>query len=174
MLVSVALFALIIISMSQMFGAFVRNYQSSRDIQKNLEDAQQLIDTMSKLIRSSTLVSPTSSGVVSTIRFFEASQSGSNNCIVYWFDGSNGSNMLKTNAAPASDANACASATISMGSGSGSNVINTNNSASVTGNFYVGGGTIKTVTISANLQQGQVTSNGIVTVPIQSTVSLRD
>jgi prepilin-type N-terminal cleavage/methylation domain-containing protein len=161
-LVSLAIFSLVIVMMSGMFGSFIKNYQTSHNVQMTLEDAQQSINTMMKTIRTSILVSPTGVGTVQTIRVFNYSQPSGSQCIEYSYSGNT---LTYGVAAAATTAALCKTATESS-----MQVSNLNNDPISNAFFYVvpTGTAQGIVTVSMSFKQGSDT------IPIQSTVSLRD
>lgn len=81
MMVSIAVFMIIVSSMSATFSSGFSSYGNSRELQRNLETAQYAMNTLAKYLRTSTVVASSSSDIV----FYDYS---SKRCIQYQFDGS--------------------------------------------------------------------------------------
>jgi prepilin-type N-terminal cleavage/methylation domain-containing protein len=176
MLISMAIFSILIVTMSGSFGSFIKGYKSGRDVQIALEDSQQVLNSMAKKIRTSSVADPISGTEASSqyVRVFEYSQSDSaNKCVEYYFEPVGAVKYLKVASAAAADFAACKGiAQSSLRAGGvklinspiidgGFNVLATNSDTEIVGR----------VTIYANIQEGKTIENS---VPIQTTVSLRD
>lgn len=78
-MVSVFIFSLMMTTISITFSNLFKNYRNSRAIQTNLENAQFIINSMAKSLRTSSIVSSTSS----SIKFYNYSDG---NCFSYKFE----------------------------------------------------------------------------------------
>lgn len=78
-MISIFIFSLMMTTISITFASLFENYRNSRAIQMNLENAQFIINTMAKSLRTSSIISNTTS----SIRFYNYSD---NNCFSYKFE----------------------------------------------------------------------------------------
>lgn len=79
--VSMAIFSIVAVTLGQVFGGFYASYQSTRALQRNLEVAQHAIQIMAKELRTSSIVSDGSSPT-KKVAFFDHSQK---KCFQYSF-----------------------------------------------------------------------------------------
>lgn len=78
-MISIFIFSLMMTTISITFASLFENYRNSRAIQMNLENAQFIINTMAKSLRTSSVISNTAS----SIKFYNYSDS---NCFSYKFE----------------------------------------------------------------------------------------
>ncbi len=78
-MISIFIFSLMMTTISITFASLFENYRNSRAIQMNLENAQFIINTMAKSLRTSSVLSSTAS----SIKFYNYSDS---NCFSYKFE----------------------------------------------------------------------------------------
>jgi prepilin-type N-terminal cleavage/methylation domain-containing protein len=78
-MISIFIFSLMMTTISVTFASLFENYRNSRAIQMNLENAQFIINTMAKSLRTSSVLSNTAS----SIKFYNYSDS---NCFSYKFE----------------------------------------------------------------------------------------
>ncbi len=161
-MVSIFVFTLIMTVVSGIFAGFYSSFRISKNQQRMFEQANDAINIMTKVIRTSTVVNMASSGDTKDLRVFDHSQD-KNPCVLYSF--SNG--VLKMGVGTSKNANNCKGENISAAntlldsSGSGGNL-----------NFRV--------TLPTDKSAGKVTisflDDSIDTLPIsiQSTVLLRN
>ena len=158
-MVSLALFSILMVATSQIFASSFSSYRNTRSIQKDIENAQYILNAIAKELRTGSVVSPNSPGNVSVIQFFDHSQ---DLCIRYQITGGN----LQVAKSSASDVATCNSMTLSS--------FATISTGTVTGSFSVvptdsSSNTIGKVTLSLRIQETSVHS-----ATIQTTTSLRD
>ena len=160
-LVALFIFTLIVTASSTSFIRFITSYKDARAIQRDLEDAQHVMNLMAKTIRTSSIVDYSAS----MLRIFDYSQVS---CIEYVFDGSNLSFSTASDGGSAITEATCISDTlVSQGnliSGKVSNLIfDVAPSSDVSGFEEIGKATIS-IEVSRENDSAQ----------IQTTVSLRD
>lgn len=85
LLIATAILALLMVVTTDIFVSSFGSYQSTKRVESSITDAQFLMNLLAKELRTSTVVSPTSSGSAQSIKFFEYSKS---QCIQYRFTGS--------------------------------------------------------------------------------------
>jgi prepilin-type N-terminal cleavage/methylation domain-containing protein len=78
-MISIFIFSLMMTTISVTFASLFENYRNSRAIQMNLENAQFIMNTMAKSLRTSSVISNTAS----SIKFYNYSDS---NCFSYKFE----------------------------------------------------------------------------------------
>lgn len=81
-MVAISIFSILVVVASGIFSGFIRNYKSTKEIQRNLENAQYAMNIVSKVLRTSTIVSASGSNQTA-ITVFDNSQG---KCFVYRFD----------------------------------------------------------------------------------------
>lgn len=78
-MVSMGIFSLMIVTIAGIFGSSISSSRTNRVIERNLEQAQFVMNEMAKELRTSTVLSPTGDfatpGVSASIRFYDYSQS---------------------------------------------------------------------------------------------------
>lgn len=84
-IISVFIFSLMMVTISMTFASLFKSYKNTKAIQTNLENAQFAMNTMAKSLRTSSIVIPLTSGLATTVKFFNYSD---NNCISYTFNNS--------------------------------------------------------------------------------------
>lgn len=84
LLIATAILALLMVVTTDIFVSSFGSYQSTKRLESNITDAQFLMNLLAKELRTSTVVSPTSSGSTQSIKFFEYSKS---QCTQYRFNG---------------------------------------------------------------------------------------
>lgn len=164
LLISLAVLSILMLATSSIFVRSFGSYQGTKRIESNISDAQFLMNSIAKELRTSTVVAPTSDGSTQSLKFFEYSKS---ECIQYRFN----------------------SGTIEVArSSSGSTFESCNNTANLSGFSRVGIGSISgsfyslpSKPVSPGPQRvGRVTVtlsiqvSGSDPVVLQSTTSLRD
>lgn len=161
-LVALFVFVILMAAVSQIFAATFTGYRNARTVQKDLQNAQYLLNSMAKMLRTSTVVSAEASST-DRVKFFEYSQDV---CVEYIID-SNNNTLSMANAA--ADLGQCQSQDFP----SWSFVPLT--SGNVRGQFTVipseGGASkrVGRVTVSLQIQEGDTH-----VARIQSSTSLRD
>jgi prepilin-type N-terminal cleavage/methylation domain-containing protein len=155
-IVALFVFSLAMVAVSGIFASFMRANKAVKTTQKGLEDAQQAINIMTKVIRTSSVVTSSAS----TLRIFEYSADGDPACRQYVFSGTRITYATDSGGTPAPDIATCVGAPMSTPV----NVVE----SQISGAFIV--------TPSASGSAGKVTMLMTVTGEgsIQSTVSLRD
>jgi prepilin-type N-terminal cleavage/methylation domain-containing protein len=160
LLISVGILSLLMLTTSTIFVRSFSSYQSTKELENSITDAQFLMNLLAKELRTSTVVSPSSSGTTSSITFFEYSKS---QCIQYRFSGE----RLEVARANAPDVSSCSSGSVGSFSPVGL--------SSISGSFTVvpsrpsGPQRVGQVTMSMSVDAGDAG-----TVDIQTTTSLRD
>jgi len=81
-MISIFIFILMMTTISMAFANLFNNYKKAKVIQRNLEDAQFAMNSMAKALRVSSVIIPSSSGTVSSMKFFNYSDSS---CASYRF-----------------------------------------------------------------------------------------
>lgn len=159
--ISVFIFAIIMMAVSQIFISAFRGYNYARAVQRDLEAAQFAINTLAKELRTSSVVS--ASGVQTFVQFVDYSQSI---CFKYRVSGSS---LQVARKAGIKTFDSCQSTAFASGD------FTTVSTGAVTGNFFVilsdptvGSKKVGKVTISL------VVSEGSHTARTQTTASLRD
>lgn len=162
--VSVFIFAIIMMAVSQIFISAFRGYNYARAVQRDLETAQFSINTLAKELRTSSVVS--APGVQTFVQFIDYSQ---DICFRYQISGSN-LQVAKVSVSGSSD-----KFTDCLLSGVGSSGYTTISTGTVTGTFYVeksspttGAKKVGKVTLSLVISEGSHMAR------IQTTASLRD
>jgi type II secretory pathway component PulJ len=122
---SIGVFSLMMVTIAGIFGSSISSSRSNRVIERNIENAQFVMNEMAKELRTSTVVDTNltfdnsgagtfaSPGISNHIQFFDYSQS---KCIRYRTDTVNGNFVIKR-AVPSvatADPTACASATMDV------------------------------------------------------------
>lgn len=186
-IVSIGVFSLMMITTAGIFANSISSSRSNRVIERNVEQAQFVMNEMAKELRTSTVVNTTfdnsgagtfaSPGIGNDVRFFDYSQS---KCIEYSVATVNGNSLIQraTPSAATADPVACATATM--------DVVQIMTIGDVVPSFRVvtsfdgdtGSGTIDT----RNARVGIVTMAFVVkekasatqSVTLQTSVSLRD
>lgn len=83
LLISMAMLTVLMLATTDIFVRSFSNYQSTSELETNLADAQFLMNLLAKELRTSTVVSPTSSGSTQNIKFYEHSKG---ECVQYRFN----------------------------------------------------------------------------------------
>lgn len=82
LVVAIAMFSIIMLAVMQVFATTFLGYKETKKLQRNLETAQFAINTMAKELRTSSVLSGSSSPL--NIRFIDYSQNGGRGtCILY-------------------------------------------------------------------------------------------
>lgn len=166
LLISISILTVLMLATTDIFVRSFSSYQSTADLESSLADAQFLINFLAKELRTSTVVSPSSSGSTQTLKFYEHSKG---ECVQYRFDSTN--EILEV----ARGSSGSSFESCDNGSDlSGFEVVGV---GKVTGAFY----SVPSQTVdSGSARVGRVTINLILQedesnpIPIQTTVSLRD
>lgn len=83
-LVALFVFSVLVTAVSNVYVGFLSNQLRAKEIQRSLESAQAVLNGMSKTFRTSKVVKPASSSLVSSIRIFDYSKSSLEDaCIEY-------------------------------------------------------------------------------------------
>jgi hypothetical protein len=159
--VSVFIFAIIMMAVSQIFISAFRGYNYTRAVQRDLETAQFAINTLVKELRTSSVVS--ASGVQTFVQFIDYSQSI---CFKYRVSGSS---LQVAKKADIKTFDSCRSIAFASGN------FTTVSTGKVTGNFYV----IPSNPAAGSKKVGKVTTSLVISegahmARIQTTASLRD
>jgi len=171
MIISIFIFSILMMMIAGTFAGFYRNYSKQKKAQKDIENAQYILNFMAKRLRTSTIISsPTGAGnpqgaPLGSLDTYDYSQG---QCVRYHLNGGIMQYSLSTPADPASPSTSCAFGGTPMNLSS-----NNINSARVYVEPSAGNNKGK-VTIVLYVQQ-DITSPGQDTseIPIQSSVSLR-
>jgi len=154
-LIAMAVFSLMMASVSQIFSTTFIGYRNTRAVQRDIDNAQYSLNILAKELRTSSIV--VGSGSVTDVRFFDHSQG---KCFRYRISGGN----LQVASADTTDAAACLGATLSA--------FTTISTGVVTGSFQVtpsAASLVGRVTISLDISEGSTHH-----ARIQTSVSLRD
>jgi prepilin-type N-terminal cleavage/methylation domain-containing protein len=93
LVISLFIFTLISTATAGIFSRFFSTYTKTRSIQRNLEQSQQVLNSISKVIRTSSIVFPVADGAASNIVIYDYSQQ---KCIRYRFYTSGETHQLRT------------------------------------------------------------------------------
>lgn len=85
-MIAVFIFALVFSMVAMIFSKMIKNYTRTKDIQRDMESAQQAMNLMAKTIRTSVIDSTDKSGNATSINLYDYSQ---NKCIKYSLNGNN-------------------------------------------------------------------------------------
>ncbi len=160
-MVSLFIFTIIMVATSQIFVQTFANYRYTRNLQRDIENAQFLMAILSKELRTGTIVDPDSSTArASSVQFFDHSQQL---CLKYRLSGGG----IEVASTSVGSANSCNSTNFTT------NDYKMVSTGTVTGGFDI------TPSSSSPRTVGKVTAtllikNGTHEASIQSTVSLRD
>ncbi len=166
LLISLAVLSILMLATTEIFAESFGSYQATKRIENNISDAQFLMNSIAKELRTSTVVSPTGDGSTQSIKFFEYSKS---ECVQYRFNSGNQS-LEVARTAPGSSFASCNNTTSLSG-------FSRVGIGRVTGSFYSlpsrdttpGPQRIGRVTVTLSIQAGGANS-----IALQSTTSLRD
>lgn len=154
-LVAMAVFSLMMASVTQIFSTTFLGYRNTRAVQRDIDNAQYSLNILAKELRTSSIV--VGSGNVSDVRFYDHSQG---KCFRYRVNGGN----LQVASADTTDTASCLSASLSA--------FTTISTGVVTGSFQVtpsAANLVGKVTISLDISEGSTHH-----ARIQTSVSLRD
>ncbi len=160
-IISLFIFTIIMIAASQIFAQTFAGYRYTRNLQRDIENAQFIMAILSKELRTSTIVEPDGvSNAASSVQFFDHSQQ---RCIKYRITGG----VVEVASQSVASANVCNSTNFSAGNYA---VIST---GTVTGSFDI------TQSDDSPRRVGKVTmalliKEGVHEASIQTSVSLRD
>src|SRR3989344_6362119 len=160
-MVAMFAFTLIITASSQIFTRAFAGYRNTKYIQRDIENAQFILNSIAKELRTSSIVNPASGGptTVTSVKFYDPSQGI---CFNYRITGGN-LEVPKANSTGVSD---CRS--LSLG---GYSVVST---GTVTGDFYVRPSDDSPLVVGKITIALQVREGSAHTATIQTTASLRD
>ena len=171
-LLSVFIFSIIMVGVTSYFVSIASANQNTQRLQQNLEDIRFAMSRIAKVLRTSVIVSPTSSQTASKVRIFDYSQF---QCVQYSFE--NDGIVEYALSLPSGEADEKAwCATLSSASFLSNVLVSVSNGASLSGRFSVvpsddgSGGTIAAGRVMMNATV--VRQNNSSTV--QTTVSLRN
>lgn len=85
-IIAVFIFALMMMAVAGIFSSSIGGYQKARAVQKNLEDAQFIMNQMAKILRTSSVADGPDDSYSDSIVVFDYSQG---KCFKYIFDGNN-------------------------------------------------------------------------------------
>lgn len=160
-LVSMFIFSIMMVTVSQVFASSFSGYRSTRAIQRDIDNAQYSLNVLAKELRTSSVVNPASGTLVNSsfVQFYDHSQG---KCFRYRISGGN----LQVASADVADVATCGSTSLVSFSNITTGVIN--------GSFRVTPSTgtpahVGKVTISLDISEGSSHH-----ARIQTTVSLRD
>src|SRR3989344_9059776 len=161
-MVSLVIFSIIMLAITQTFTRSFASYRNAKNIQNDVANAQFALNLLSKELRTSSITSPASNVLVSSVQFYDYSQGM---CFAYWINA--GALQVMKISVPNFDA--CDTLV-------GPYLYKTITTGTVTGGFIItpsdftsGSKTVGKVTISLQISEG--TNHP---VRIQTTVSLRD
>ena len=166
MMVSMFIFALIMVAVSQIFSTSFRGYLYTKNLQKDVENSQYVLSLFAKELRTSTVVSPTGTNrSVTTVKFFDHSQ---DLCIQYRINGT----ALEVAKVSSADPSNCSSQSPSPFSSVATGI--------VSGRFFVTSSQPRSTPAHTNGRIGKVTialriqTTSLHTANLQTTISLRD
>lgn len=90
MIVAMFIFVLVMVTVTNIFGRALTSFSKTRNLQKDLENAQYAMNSMTKIIRASAIVTITGCLAPSCLRVYDYSQY---KCIEYFFDADNSLKM---------------------------------------------------------------------------------
>lgn len=170
MIISMGVLVIMSTALAGTFSSGFSSYGSSRELQRNLETAQYALNTLEKLLRTSTVMTETDDGITNSVVFYEYS---SGTCFKYTI---HISNVLQARKFQTDDpfglgvGPACTSAN-AVSLSTNSNLT----SGHVTGNFDVTKSVISSkmgrVTVNLSVQESSAST---LKSQIQATASLRD
>jgi Tfp pilus assembly protein PilV len=115
---SIGVFSLMMVTIAGIFGSSISSSRSNRVIERNVENAQFVMNEMAKELRTSTVVDPADAPpgapvTQNSVRFFDYSQS---KCIKYFIATVNGNSVIKraVPSAVTADPTACAGAAMDV------------------------------------------------------------
>jgi prepilin-type N-terminal cleavage/methylation domain-containing protein len=162
MLVSLFIFALIMVAVSQIFSTAFLSYRTTRSVQHDIENAQYTLGILAKELRTSSIVS--ASGSQQSVQFYDHSQS---KCFQYRI---NANRLQFASIVPTPNTVAGCAATIFVG-------FTTISTGNVTGSFQVttsetpGGPPVRVGKVTIALTIAEATTHQ---ASIQTSISLRD
>jgi prepilin-type N-terminal cleavage/methylation domain-containing protein len=160
LLISVAILSLIMLATVLIFSRSFGSYQRAKALEKNVSEAQFVMNLLSKELRTGTVVLPTSpSASTSIIKFFDHSRGA---CIQYAFTNGN----LEVVRVEGSTLAVCNNTSQLSGS--------TVTVANVAGSFAVVPSTVTPQSVGRVTITVVITSNDLRTTAIETTTSLRD
>ncbi len=172
LIISVAVFSIIMTSIVGIFVGIFSSYSKSRNIDNNLQNAQQAINLIAKSIRTSSVLQCNDGNCVtdsnySKVKIYDYSQK---KCIYYQFASASGKNVLRYLTKDVGDSSTCSADSMN---GTPSEII----SDGVTGYFRVvpsskSSARVGRITITMKVTSGYGSKSD--TANIQSTLSLRD
>jgi len=164
-LVSLAIFTVMMVAVSQTFAGAFSGYRNTRALQRDLENAQYFMNILAKELRTSSVVSPLTGPFPVSSQFVQFYDHSQGKCFHYKIE----QNALRMDEADAAGVAACGTMTLSA--------FETVSTGIVAGAFYVTPSTVAPdtpmrvgkVTISLDVSEGNVHH-----AYVQTTVSLRD
>lgn len=168
-MIVVFIFALIMTAVTAYFAKMALVNQTTKQLQRNLEDTQLAFNLIGKTLRTAVIVIPVVSSNVATVRLYDYSQT---RCIIYQFSGGT-IQQAQSTSAPASgdDEKVWCQSLSAPNFTSLAPIVSTADGATVSGTFLVTPSTDSVagrVTMIANVSRGTNSSS------IQTTVSLRN
>ncbi len=166
--ISLAVFLIIVMATSSIFSSMFSGYRNTRAIQHDIETAQYALGVMAKELRTSSIAAPTTASTTTSVLFYDYSQ---NICFAYRI---NAGKLESAKAAPASPSTLTAAQKISFCQTASLSAYQTISTGTITGSFVV------TPSVASPAFVGRVTASlGIAEGPnhtarIQTTMSLRD
>ncbi|MCW1888557.1 MAG: prepilin-type N-terminal cleavage/methylation domain-containing protein [Candidatus Moranbacteria bacterium] len=160
-IISLFIFTIIMMAASQIFAQTFAGYRYTRNLQRDIENAQFIMAILSKELRTSTVVEPDGISTAATsVQFFDHSQQ---RCIKYRISGG----VVEVASQSVASANVCNGTNFSAGNYA------TVSTGTVTGSFDI------TQSASSPRRVGKVTmalliKEGVHEASIQTSVSLRD
>lgn len=169
LLIAMLIFSLVIVIIAGVFSSFLKNYAETKKVQKNVENAEYVMNLMAKTIRTSEVTTTPAGIFPNSFMVFDYSQA---KCIDYKFDSSAKKIQMRTSDGTMAESSLadCSGANFSVFSDLTSDYIV---AANVDATASDPGGTPPTygkVTISLEVQAIGQTSKSF---PIQMSVSLR-
>lgn len=170
MIISLGIFSIIALAVAGTFASGFSTYKETRALSRNVESAQFAVNTLAKLLRTSTIVEPTTATWDNRIIFYDNSSS---RCFQYRVHASAGLSTLQARWFPAIDKALCQNGSSSFPAAF----------TQVTSGFVTGGFKVVPTVGSPNIPSlGRVTlvlsvkENATTTreARVQTTVSLRD
>lgn len=159
-MISLAVFLIIMLAMSQTFTQAFAGYKNVKSVQRDTENAQFALNLMAKELRTSSIVSPSSGGVLtSAVKFYDYSQGL---CLEYRISAS----ALQVAKAAVATFNDCVATSL------GSYVTVT--TGTVTGGFIITPSVISPQSVGKVTASLQINEGPNHTAYIQTTSSLRD
>jgi len=164
MIVSVFIFSILMMMISGTFVGFYKNYSKQKKVQKDIENAQYILNFMAKTLRTSYIANSSASPFDLSVTSLDTYDYSQGRCIQYFLQ----DNMVKYSLVPATDPLDCAFEGENYLSLSSANIYEAHVIAEQTSGDNKG-----KVTIVLYVQDQTPNQDKPSLIPIQSSVSLR-